>query len=71
MIISGSVFDFEKIIDTKRIEVYRQDTHIYIRKGLVDYKFNVKDLLNKMEIQIVVKPNLENIDNLENGFLRS
>lgn len=51
MIISGSVFDFEKVVDTKRIEVYKQDTHIYIRKGLVDYKFNVKDLLNKKIIK--------------------
>lgn len=51
MIISGSVFDFEKVVDTKRIEVYRQDAHIYVRKGLVDYKFNVKDLLNKKIIK--------------------
>lgn len=52
MIISGSIYDFENVVDTKKIKVYRQDTHIYIRKGMIDYKFNVKDLLNKKIIKI-------------------
>lgn len=52
MIISGSIYDFENVVDTKKIKVYRQDTHIYIRKGMIDYKFNVKDLLDKKIIKI-------------------
>lgn len=52
MIISGSIYDFENVVDTKKIKVYRQDTHIYIRKGMTDYKFNVKDLLDKKIIKI-------------------
>lgn len=52
MIINGSIYDFENVVDTKKIKVYRQDTHIYIRKGMIDYKFNVKDLLDKKIIKI-------------------
>lgn len=52
MIISGSIYDFENVVDTKKIKVYRQDTHIYLRKGMIDYKFNVKDLLDKKIIKI-------------------
>lgn len=52
MVISGSIYDFENIVDTKKIKVYRQDTHIYLRKGMIDYKFNVKDLLDKKIIKI-------------------
>ena len=57
----------EKLIDYF-IE-YGIPKKMYVRDNQT--KAIVKDLLNKMEIQIVVKPNLENIDNLENGFLRS
>lgn len=52
MVISGSIYDFENVVDTKKIKVYRQDTHIYLRKGMIDYKFNVKDLLDKKIIKI-------------------
>ena len=57
----------EKLIDYF-IE-YGIPKKMYVRDNQT--KAIVKDLLNKMGIQIVVKPNLENIDNLENGFLRS
>lgn len=52
MVISGSIYDFENVVDTKKIKIYRQDTHIYLRKGMIDYKFNVKDLLDKKIIKI-------------------
>lgn len=57
MIVNGCVVDFEKVVDTKSIQVYRQDTHLYLRKGGIDYKFNIKELINKRKI------NVKNINN--------